>query len=112
MLCAQLFANTVNQNPVLKKAGVIDAGGKGWLWALEAMLLALRGEDVTISESAPVEPPKEQADFSEFNTEDITFTYCTEFIVSRETSRDPEELRMTPELPRAPRSPNLRHRRW
>ena len=53
------------------------------------MLLALRGEDVTISESAPVEPPKEQADFSEFNTEDITFTYCTEFIVSRETSRDP-----------------------
>ena len=87
------LANTVNQNPVLKKAGVIDAGGKGWLWALEAMLLALRGEDVTISESAPVEPPKEQADFSEFNTEDITFTYCTEFIVSRETSRDPEELR-------------------
>ena len=48
---------------------------------------------MTISESAPVEPPKEQADFSEFNTEDITFTYCTEFIVSRETSRDPEELR-------------------
>lgn len=48
------LANTVNQNPVLKKAGVIDAGGKGWLWALEAMLLALRGEDVTISESAPV----------------------------------------------------------
>ena len=40
-----------------------------------------------------MEPPKEQADFSEFNTEDITFTYCTEFIVSRETSRDPEELR-------------------
>ncbi|MFR0734233.1 MAG: hypothetical protein ACLSHU_08660 [Oscillospiraceae bacterium] len=57
------------------------------------MLLALRGKDVTISESAPVEPLKEQADFSEFNTEDITFTYCTEFIVSRETSRDPEELR-------------------
>ena len=87
------LANTINQNPVLKKAGVIDAGGKGWLWALEAMLLALRGEDVTVSEDIQEEAPKEQADFSDFNTEDITFTYCTEFIVSRETGRDPEELR-------------------
>ena len=37
------LANTVNQNPVLKKAGVVDAGGKGWLYVLEAMLSALRG---------------------------------------------------------------------
>ena len=37
------LANTVNQNPVLKKAGVVDAGGKGWCFVLEAMLLALRG---------------------------------------------------------------------
>ena len=66
------LANTINQNPVLKKAGVIDAGGKGWLWALEAMLLALRGEDVTVSEDIQEEAPKEQADFSDFNTEDIT----------------------------------------
>ena len=39
------LANTTNMNPVLKKAGVVDAGGKGWLVALEAMLCALRGEE-------------------------------------------------------------------
>ena len=87
------LANTVHQNPVLKKAGVIDAGGKGWLWALEAMLLALRGEDVSVPEDFQGEAPKEKADFSEFNTEDITFPYCTEFIVSRENRKDPEQLR-------------------
>ncbi len=87
------LANTVNQNPVLKKAGVVDAGGKGWLVALEAMLLALWGEDVVVPEGFVSEGPKEQADFSDFDTEDITFTYCTEFIVSREGDKDPEQLR-------------------
>jgi len=87
------LANTVNQNPVLKKAGVVDAGGKGWLLVLEAMLLALRGEDVVVPENYVREDVKEQADFSDFNTEDITFTYCTEFIISRENDKDPEQLR-------------------
>ena len=87
------LAYTVNQNPVLKKAGVVDAGGKGWLLALEAMLCALRGEDVVVPENAGATEVKEQASFSDFDEEDITFTYCTEFIVSRENDRDPEELR-------------------
>ena len=86
------LADTVNQNPVLKKAGVVDAGGKGWVIALEAMLCALRGEDVVAPEGEPVQV-KESADFSDFNTEDITFSYCTEFIISRENDKDPEELR-------------------
>ncbi len=87
------LANTVNQNPVLKKAGVVDAGGKGWLLALEAMMCALKGEDVVAPEGGAVGEVKEQADFSDFNTEDITFTYCTEFIISRENQNDPEKLR-------------------
>ena len=87
------LANTVNQNPVLKKAGVVDAGGKGWLYVLEAMLSALRGEDITAPEETGETATKEQADFSDFNTEDIKFSYCTEFIISRENKRDPEELR-------------------
>lgn len=87
------LANTVNQNPVLKKAGVVDAGGKGWLLALEAMMSALRGEDIVVPEGLAQGETKESADFSDFNTEDITFSYCTEFIVSRENDRDPEELR-------------------
>ncbi|MCD7755558.1 MAG: DAK2 domain-containing protein [Firmicutes bacterium] len=89
----EALANTVNQNPVLKKAGVVDAGGKGWVIALEAMLLALRGEDVTAPEEESAAPVKEQASFSDFADSDITFTYCTEFIISRENDRDPEQLR-------------------
>ena len=86
------LANTVNQNPVLKKAGVVDAGGKGWLFVLEAMLSALRGGDIIAPEAGTAEV-KEQADFSDFDTEDITFTYCTEFIISRENDKDPQALR-------------------
>ena len=87
------LADTVNQNPVLKKAGVVDAGGKGWCFVLEAMLLALRGEDVVVPENGESAEVKESADFSDFADQDITFTYCTEFIVSRENDKDPEELR-------------------
>ena len=87
------LANTTNQNPVLKKAGVVDAGGKGWVVALEGMLTALRGEDIVPPETSAAAPAAEQASFSDFNTEDITFTYCTEFIISRENKLDPEKLR-------------------
>ena len=87
------LANTMNMNPVLKKAGVVDAGGKGWVLALEAMLLALRGQDVVVSENGETGEAKEAANFSDFKTEDITFTYCTEFIIGRENKNDPEKLR-------------------
>ncbi len=87
------LANTVNQNPVLKKAGVVDAGGKGWLVALEAMMSALQGEDIVVPEGMQNAEVKEGADFADFDTEDITFTYCTEFIISRENNKDPEALR-------------------
>ncbi len=87
------LANTVNQNPVLKKAGVVDAGGKGWLFVLEAMLSSLQGEDVVVPEGMEQTEAKEQAAFGDFDTEDITFTYCTEFIISRENDKDPEALR-------------------
>ena len=87
------LANTTEMNPVLKKAGVVDAGGKGWVVALEAMLSALRGQDIVVPDEIAQQEVKEQADFSDFNTEDITFTYCTEFIISRENKLDPEKLR-------------------
>ena len=85
--------DTVNQNPVLKKAGVVDAGGVGWITVLTAMLSALRGEDVIAPEAGNETAPKEQASFSDFETEDITFAYCTEFIVSRDNELDPDALR-------------------
>ena len=87
------LADTVNQNPVLKKAGVVDAGGKGWVFILEAIDSVLQGKDIVAPEAGQAVEVKEQADFSSFNTEDITFSYCTEFIISRENDLDPELLR-------------------
>jgi len=87
------LADTVNQNPVLKKAGVVDAGGQGWVFVLEAMLSSLQGEDVVVPEGLSDQEAKEQADFADFDTDDITFTYCTEFIIDRENDKDPEQLR-------------------
>ena len=87
-----VLAGTTDMNPVLKKANVVDAGGKGWVFALEAMLSSLRGEDVLVPEGMSAEA-KESADFSGFDTDDITFTYCTEFIIQRENDNDPEKLR-------------------
>ena len=87
------LAATTDMNPVLKKAGVVDAGGKGWLFALEAMLSALRGEDVVVPDGFDTAEVKDSANFDDFDTEDITFTYCTEFIIQRENDLDPEKLR-------------------
>ena len=87
--------NTINQNPVLKKAGVVDAGGKGFLVILQGMLDELRGEPMPedADESAPA-APKDRADFESFSTEEIKFGYCTEFICSRDNrKKDPEALR-------------------
>ena len=87
------LAGTTDMNPVLKKAGVVDAGGKGWVFALEAMLSSLRGEDVVVPEGMADVEVKDSANFDDFDTDDITFTYCTEFIIQRENDLDPEKLR-------------------
>ena len=87
--------NTINQNPVLKKAGVVDAGGKGFLVILQGMLDELRGEPMPESgdENAPA-APKDRADFESFSAEEIKFGYCTEFICARDNKKkDPEALR-------------------
>ena len=87
------LAATTDMNPVLKKAGVVDAGGKGWLLALEAMAMALKGEDIAVASAGSETETKEAADFSDFDTDDITFTYCTEFIIQRENDLDVEPFR-------------------
>ena len=87
------LAGTTDMNPVLKKAGVVDAGGKGWVLALEAMLSSMQGNDVVVPEGGDTTATKEAADFSDFDTDDITFTYCTEFIIQRENDLDPDKLR-------------------
>ena len=75
------LAQTTDMNPVLKKAGVVDAGGKGYLVILEGMLAGLRGEDMP---EIPDEEPKEQkADFQVFSDQEITFAFDTVFIVRK-----------------------------
>ena len=84
----EALAQTTDMNPVLKKAGVVDAGGKGYLLILEGMLAALRGEPLPeVTEGAAEE---EKADFAALSLEDITFTFDTVFIV-RKTGNKPLE---------------------
>ncbi len=81
----EVLAQTTDMNPVLKKAGVVDAGGQGYLVILEGMLAALRGEPMPELEAAA--PKSSKADFNAFSTEEITFAFDTVFIV-RKSSPD------------------------
>ena len=96
----EALADTQNINPVLRRAGVVDAGGEGFVLVMDAMLGYLQGRTAApVTAAAPAaaqaaaQAPKEGADFSEFDTGEITFGYCTEFIVARENSKSPELLR-------------------
>ena len=95
----EALAQTPEQLPVLKKAGVVDAGGKGLCCIFEGMMSVLRDNVIIQSESEEVAADLNSEDSfrsaaAEFD-QDIRFTYCTEFIVSREKNarKDPEELR-------------------
>ena len=86
----ETLAQTTDMNPVLKKAGVVDAGGKGYLLILEGMLAEMRGDPMPeISEEAS----QEKADFAALSDEDITFTFDTVFIVRKTVERSLEPLR-------------------
>ena len=88
--------------PVLKQAGVVDAGGRGFVVILEGMYSVLKDGVMIEANGTAAEANDADADdewesrnaAGEFETE-ITFTYCTEFIVNREegNTRDPLELR-------------------
>ena len=80
------LARTPEQLPALKQAGVVDAGGQGWMFVLEGALYYLETGKAIESDrqSAPAQaqeqPKKAQA---ALNTEDIKFKYCTEFIIEK-----------------------------
>ncbi len=93
------LAETPELLPVLKKAGVVDAGGFGFVLILKGMLSVFKDGVMieALGGSANEEPEEESSRNAagEFETE-ITFTYCTEFIVNRnaECEKEPNELRM------------------
>ena len=74
-----VLPQTTDMNPVLKKAGVVDAGAQGYLVILDGMLAALRGEPMPVLE----ETRQEKADFNAFSDEEITFAFDTVFIVRK-----------------------------
>ena len=87
----EVLSQTTDMNPVLKKAGVVDAGGKGYLAILDGMLASLRGEAMPeITEEVSFR--QEKADFNAFSAEEITFAFDTVFIVRK---NDPE-VNLTP----------------
>ncbi len=85
--------------PVLKKAGVVDAGGKGLMCLYEGMYKAINGEsvseEVVPTEVSGAESAMEHADI--MNLGNIEFAYCTEFFIvnlnKRTTLADIEKLR-------------------
>ncbi|MDR3998094.1 MAG: DAK2 domain-containing protein [Evtepia sp.] len=88
----EALADTINQNPVLKKAGVVDAGGMGFVVVLQAMLDELQG--IPAPQSGQEEAkPQEKADFGALAEEELTFTYDTVFIVRRTGGKPLEEYR-------------------
>ena len=76
------LSQTTDMNPVLKKAGVVDAGGKGYLLILEGMLAELRGEPMPELREAE-DTHKEKADFNMMAQEEITFTFDTVYVVRK-----------------------------
>ncbi|MBQ9679401.1 MAG: DAK2 domain-containing protein [Ruminococcus sp.] len=96
---AEALELTPTMLPVLKKAGVVDAGGKGILTIFEGMLSVIRDGVVVEYEEEAYEKENDDDWFrsaaAEFD-QVINFTYCTEFIVGRdpEVETDPNELRL------------------
>lgn len=87
--------DTPNILPVLKKAGVVDAGGKGLLCIFEGMKHTFETGEIIKSEEVSAAPsePEEEYNAAAEDLGEITFTYCTEFIVMRENENDPLNLR-------------------
>ncbi len=81
--------------PQLKKAGVVDAGGKGLLVVMEAMLDVFKGGAIITGDAPTAAPKVQQVSTVGSYDQDIEFAYCTEFIVGRDPQcdRDPLKLR-------------------
>ncbi len=94
---SEALQKTPEYLPVLKKAGVVDAGGMGLLSIFEGMLSYFKdGEIVELDENdVQAQLDNFSSTVAEFD-EVINFTYCTEFIVGRDETidTDPNELRL------------------
>lgn len=80
----EILNKTPDMLPVLKEAGVVDAGGQGLLCILEGgARIIIDNLKIEIKKPSVKRNEEAFAALKNFNTEDITFGYCTEFIASR-----------------------------
>ena len=91
------LANTPELLPVLKKAGVVDAGGQGVVYIFEGMLKVFKGEGMIEAEEAvktvSTTDFSKKGVYSEGLDAEITNGYCTEFIVNKNEKASAEKLR-------------------
>lgn len=83
----EVLAKTPDMLPVLKQAGVVDAGGRGLLYILEGALKQLTAGDqhVALNDGQAAAAPAPEMDFASLasiENESITFGYCTEFFIN------------------------------
>jgi len=77
--------------PVLKKAGVVDAGGKGLLVILEGGLQALSNGSYTVpKKETKAQPVLETVEEKPTAEEDFTYLYCTEFLLEADPAVEPD----------------------
>ena len=89
---AQLAAALNGGVEAAYKAGVVDAGGKGWLYVLEAMLSVTRGVEIEAMPPSAGTETRDQADFAELGDGDITFAFDTVYIIRKAR----EDIDLTP----------------
>lgn len=93
----EALGETTQQNPVLARAGVVDAGGMGYITILEAFLGSLQGRirsgRLGATEASAGE--EESHVFGEFSTEEITFAYDTVYTMRKFQQEKPLDLLRT-----------------
>lgn len=77
--------------PVLKQAGVVDAGGMGVYTLLEGAVLALDGKPVLLSDKTDAPTLKKQTEVK--GSDEIKFLYCTEFLINKTPDRQATQLK-------------------
>ena len=81
----EVLQKTPDMLPVLKQAGVVDAGGMGLYTILNGCLLALTGKEV-MSDTVPVTASSPAVKRDDIDTANIKFMYCTEFIINKKSA--------------------------
>lgn len=89
----EVLNKTPEMLPVLKQAGVVDAGGMGLCTILEGCLSALNGEEIGLNDQSAVSVAPSVVNRTEIDTADIEFMYCTEFIIAKKTDYSIDKFR-------------------